>query len=131
MRGVYLSDIAQADLVEQHLDFVPNRTVLTAAHIQAADKIGPSPDIAVVSTRQRVWNVITGEEVSNLYVMDSSIFPTSVGANPMQTIYTFAKIFAARFIHGMDEVRRSPMQVTAEAHVERMAGRAAAAIVGA
>jgi hypothetical protein len=49
----------------------------------------------------------------------------------MQTIYTFAKIFAARFIHGMDEVRRSPMQVTAEAHVERMAGRAAAAIVDA
>jgi choline dehydrogenase-like flavoprotein len=78
-----------------------------------------------------VWNVITGEEVSNFYVMDSSIFPTSVGANPMQTIYTFAKIFAARFIHGMDEVRRTPMQVTAEAHVEPMAGRAAAAIVGA
>ena len=129
MRGVYLTDIEQADLVEQHLDFVPNRTVLTAAHIQAADKIGPSPDIAVVSTRQRVWNVITGEEVPNFYVMDSSIFPTSVGANPMQSIYTFAKIFAERFIHGMDEVRRAPMHVTAEAHAERMTCRAAA-IVG-
>jgi choline dehydrogenase-like flavoprotein len=30
--------------------------------------------------------------------MDSSIFPTSVGANPMQAIYTFAKIFADRII---------------------------------
>jgi GMC oxidoreductase len=129
MRGVYLTDIEQADLIEQHLDFIPNRTVLTAAHIQAADKIGPSPDIAVVSTRQRVWNVITREEVPNLYVMDSSIFPTSVGANPMQSIYTFAKIFAERFIHGMDQVRRAPMHVAAAAHAERIAARTAAAIV--
>ncbi len=29
-----------------------------------------------------------------LYVVDGSIFPTSVGANPMQSIYTVAKIFA-------------------------------------
>jgi len=128
MHGVYLTDIKQADLVEQHLNFIPNRTVLTAAHIQAADKIGPSPDIAVVSTRQRVWNVITGEEIPNLYVMDSSIFPTSVGANPMQSIYTFAKIFAARFLHGMDEAHHSPMQVSAGAHARLVASRAAAVV---
>jgi choline dehydrogenase-like flavoprotein len=76
--------------------------LLTAAHIQAANKIGPSPDVAVVSTRQRVWNVLTRGEVPNLYVMDSSVFPTSVGANPMQSIYTFAKIFADRLVTGMD-----------------------------
>jgi hypothetical protein len=35
--------------------------------------------------------------------MDSSMFPTSVGANPMQAIYTFAKIFSERLIQGMDE----------------------------
>ncbi len=29
-----------------------------------------------------------------LYVVDGSILPTSVGANPMQSIYTIAKIFA-------------------------------------
>jgi GMC oxidoreductase len=103
MRGIYLTNIKQTDLVEKYLNFIPNRTVLTAAHIQAANKMGPSPDIAVVSTRQRVWNVVTGREVPNLYVMDSSIFPTSVGANPMQSIYTFAKIFAGRFLHGMNE----------------------------
>jgi hypothetical protein len=127
MQGVYLTDIKQADLVEQYLNFIPNRTLLTAAHIQAADKMGPSPDIAVVSTRQRVWNVITGREVPNLYVMDSSIFPTSVGANPMQSIYTFAKIFTARFLHGMDEERRTPMHVTAGVHAERVVGRASTA----
>ena len=103
MQGVYLSDIKQADLVERYLNFMPNRTLLSAAHLQATNKMGPSPEIAVVSTRQRVWNVITRQEVPNLYVMDSSIFPTSVGANPMQSIYTFAKIFAERFLRGLDE----------------------------
>ena len=41
----------------------------------------------------------------NLYVMDSSMFPTSVGANPMQSLYTFARIFAERLIFGMDHER--------------------------
>jgi len=63
-----------------------------------------------VSTRQRVWNVQTGEEVPNLYVMDSSMFPTSVGANPMQSLYTFARIFSERFIAGMSPPSPEPME---------------------
>lgn len=102
MHGVFLTDISQADRVEQNLQFTKNRNLLTSAHLQATNKIGPNPDIAVVSLRQRVWNVKTRGEVPNLYVMDSSIFPTSVGANPMQSIYTFAKIFSERFLAGMD-----------------------------
>jgi hypothetical protein len=111
MRGVYLTRIEEADLVKQNLQFIPNRTILTSAHLQASNKIGPNPDIAVVSTNQRVWNVLTRQEVPNLYVMDSSIFPTSVGANPMQSIYTFARIFAERFILG--ESRPQPAAMTA------------------
>ncbi len=105
MHGVYLTKIEEADLIEQNLEFLPNRTLLTSAHLQATNKIGPTPDIAVVSTRQRVWNVLTGEEVPNLYVMDSSMFPTSVGANPMQSLYTFARIFSERFLFGMEHDR--------------------------
>lgn len=101
MVGVYLTDISQADLVEQNLEFIPNRTLLTAAHLQATNKIGLSPETGVVSTNQRVWNVLTGDEIPNLYIMDSSIFPTSVGANPMQSIYTFAYIFCDRLLQGM------------------------------
>jgi GMC oxidoreductase len=97
MDGVYLDRIEQADLVEQNLQFIPNRTFLSAAHLQAANKIGPSNDTAVISKSHRLWNV-QGGEVPNVFVMDSSIFPTSVGANPMQTIYTFAKIFSDRLI---------------------------------
>ncbi len=103
MVGVVLTESSQADLVEQNLQFIPNRTLLTAAHLQATNKIGLSPNQGVVSTNQRVWNVLTGAEVPNLYVMDSSIFPTSVGANPMQSIYTFAYLFCDRLLQGMEQ----------------------------
>lgn len=126
MRGVYLTDISQADLVEKNLEFIPNRTFLTAAHLQAANKIGPSPEVAVVSTRQRVWNVMTGGEVPNLYVMDSSIFPTSVGANPMQSIYTFAKIFVERLLAGMDDEIEAPRRVVAGERAGKARERTAA-----
>jgi len=99
MRGEYLMHIEQADLVEQNLQFVPNRTLITSAHAQAANKMGPSHETAVVSPRQRLWNT-RGQEIPNLYVMDSSMFPTSVGANPMQSIYTFARIFSDQLIQG-------------------------------
>ncbi len=102
MTASYLTSIDQADLVEKNLRFTPNRTLLTSAHLQATNKLGTSADNSVASTRQRVWNVVTKDEIPNLYVMDSSIFPTSVGANPMQSIYTFAKIFSHRLIDGMD-----------------------------
>ena len=102
MIGSYLTSIEQADLVEKNLQFIPNRTLLTSAHLQATNKLGTSPDTSVASTRQRIWNVVTKEEIPNLYVMDSSMFPTSVGANPMQSIYTFAKIFSDRLIHRLD-----------------------------
>ena len=45
------------------------------------------------STRSVSLPVIGAE---SLYVVDVSVFPTSIGANPMQSIYTFAKIFADR-----------------------------------
>jgi hypothetical protein len=102
MVGSYLTCIDQADLVEKNLQFIPNRTLLTSAHLQATNKMGVSADISVASTRQRVWNVVNKREIPNLYVMDSSMFPTSVGANPMQSIYTFAKIFSDRLINGID-----------------------------
>lgn len=103
MAGCYLTSIEQADLVEKNLQFTPNRTLLTSAHLQSTNKSGSSAATSVVSTRQRVWNMMTQQEIPNLYVMDSSIFPTSVGANPMQSIYTFAKIFSDRLLHEMDE----------------------------
>jgi choline dehydrogenase-like flavoprotein len=98
MVGTFLTDIAEADTVEQNLEFVPNRTILTSAHLQASNKMGPQ-GTGVVSLNHRLW-AANGEEVPNVYVMDSSIFPTSVGANPMQSIYAIARIFSERLING-------------------------------
>ncbi|MGI9075060.1 MAG: GMC oxidoreductase, partial [Bryobacteraceae bacterium] len=47
-----------------------------------------TPQNSVVGQDFHVWGT------QSLYVVDGSIFPTSVGANPMQSIYTVAKIFA-------------------------------------
>jgi hypothetical protein len=99
MVGTYLTSIEQADLVERNIQFIPNRTVLTSAHLQASNKMGPMPN-GVVSLNHRLW-ATNGQEIANVYVMDSSIFPTSVGANPMQSLYAIAKIFSERLIQGI------------------------------
>jgi choline dehydrogenase-like flavoprotein len=90
LRPVILSSIRQADQVEKNLQFIPNRSIVTSAHMQATDKMGASPPDSVVGRDFHVWGT------NGLYVVDGSVFPTSVGANPMQSIYTFAKIFADR-----------------------------------
>jgi len=65
------------------LRFLPGQTFLSSAHMQATCKTGP-----VLEPLGRVRGV------ENLYVLDSAAFPTSVGANPMQTIYTLAYLKA-------------------------------------
>jgi choline dehydrogenase-like flavoprotein len=85
---VVLTSPKQAAFVETNLRFVPNQTIVTSAHMQATDKMGPSEQTSVVARDFHVWGT------TNLYVVDGSVFPTSIGANPMQSIYTFAKIFA-------------------------------------
>jgi uncharacterized repeat protein (TIGR03803 family) len=60
------------------------------ALVQATDKMGANRNESVVARDFHVWGT------KELYVVDGSVFPTSVGANPMQSIYTFAKIFADR-----------------------------------
>jgi choline dehydrogenase-like flavoprotein len=78
----------QAALVQKNLTFTANRSIVTSAHMQATDKMGASPQNSVVGQDFHVWGT------AKLYVVDGSVFPTSVGANPMQSIYTIAKIFA-------------------------------------
>lgn len=91
---VVLTDPQQAEAIEKHLHFVPNQTIVTSAHMQATNKMGSNEANSVVSRDFHVWGT------TNLYVVDGSVFPTSIGANPMQSIYTFAKIFADRMTEG-------------------------------
>ena len=78
----------QVETVQKNLHFVPNRTMVTSAHMQATNKMGSTPQNSVVGQDFHVWGA------ESLYVVDGSIFPTSIGANPMQSIYTVARIFA-------------------------------------
>jgi choline dehydrogenase-like flavoprotein len=89
-----LTSAAQAALVEKKLKFVANRTMVTSAHMQATDKMGADARTSVVGQDFHVWGT------RGLFVVDGSVFPTSVGANPMQSIYTVAKIFADRWNEG-------------------------------
>lgn len=82
-----LTSIEQARDVES-LKFISNRTTITSAHLQATCKMGSHSWNSVVDTAHRVWGT------DNVYIVDGSVFPSSVGANPMQSIYTIAKIFA-------------------------------------
>ena len=88
LKPLVLTASAQADAVEKNLRFIPNRSIVTSAHLQATNKLGANARDSVVSKEFKVWGA------EGLYVVDGSIFPTSIGANPMQSIYTFAKIFA-------------------------------------
>jgi choline dehydrogenase-like flavoprotein len=92
LKPLVLTESRQADAVEKNLQFIPNRSIVTSAHLQATNKLGASASDSVVSKDFKVWGT------EGLYVVDGSIFPTSIGANPMQSIYTFAKIFADKQI---------------------------------
>lgn len=75
------------------LQFKPAANFITSAHMQSSNKMGDNPMKSVVDHKFRVWNPETSTFFNNLFVVDGSIFPESIGAQPMQTIYTFAKLF--------------------------------------
>ena len=72
--------------IEERREKFQNAT--SSAHMQSTNKMGNTPESSVVDHQFRVWNY------SNFFIVDGSLFPTSVGANPMQSIYTMGKIFA-------------------------------------
>ncbi|WP_316354567.1 GMC oxidoreductase [Candidatus Trichorickettsia mobilis] len=84
------------DKAVEHLEIIDPFNFISSAHMQGSNKIGSDPQNSVISNNFRVWDLPSGKEIANLYVCDSSIFPTSVGANPMQSIYTIAKLFVDR-----------------------------------
>jgi len=75
LRPLILTESRQADAVERNLQFIPNRSIVTSAHLQATNELGASARDSVVSTDLKVWGT------EGLYVVDGSIFPTSIGAN--------------------------------------------------
>ncbi|MBX3486736.1 MAG: GMC family oxidoreductase [Candidatus Paracaedibacteraceae bacterium] len=90
--------VGEATIAINQMKFIDGLNYLSSAHLQGSNKLGSLPNSSVVSPKFKVWDQSTGHEIDNLYVCDSSVFPTSVGANPMQSIYTIAKLFVDRLI---------------------------------
>ncbi|MCG5051877.1 MAG: GMC family oxidoreductase [Myxococcales bacterium] len=61
-----------------------------SAHQMGGCAMGRSPAHAVTNEDGRVFGA------QNVWVMDGSLFPTSLGVNPQLTIYALAKVLAER-----------------------------------
>jgi len=78
------ADLAQVDGAA----FGPNRHTLFSAHQMGGAAMGSDRATSVVDARGR------HHELENLWVVDGSIFPTSLGVNPQLSIYAHARLFA-------------------------------------
>ena len=59
----------------------PLVTPVVSAHVMGGCPLGPEPTRAAVDTSGRYHHL------ANLHVLDGSLFPTSIGANPQLSIY--------------------------------------------
>jgi len=66
------------------------RAAVFSAHVMGGAAMGDDARTAVVGTTGRHHQIV------NLSVMDGSLFPTSIGANPQLSIYAFAARLASK-----------------------------------
>ena len=69
-------------------DLRPRATPIVSAHVMGGAPFGPDPRHAVVDPTGR------HHHLANLHVVDGSLFPTSIGANPQLSIYAIAAMLA-------------------------------------
>ncbi len=69
--------------------FGPNQHTLFSAHQMGGCAMGDDPDTAVVNSRG------LHHDYRNLWIVDGSVFPTSLGVNPQLSIYALARLFAS------------------------------------
>jgi choline dehydrogenase-like flavoprotein len=67
------------------------RQTLFSAHVMGGCKMGDDPAASVVRSRD-----LRHHGVENLHVVDGSVFPTSLGVNPQESIYGLARCIGSR-----------------------------------
>ena len=83
----------EAELGEITADrFLPHDARITAVHPMGTMRMGPDPATSVVDPHGR------HHHVRNLYLVDGSLFPTSIGAPPQLSIYAFASKVARHIL---------------------------------
>ena len=90
---------AQAKAAIEALRMVPYQTRVVSAHVMGGCGMAGKPELGVVQPDGRHW------QVENLSVLDGSIFPTSIGANPQLSVYGLVNKLAtglARVLSGRE-----------------------------
>ncbi|HEY2888606.1 MAG TPA: GMC family oxidoreductase N-terminal domain-containing protein, partial [Candidatus Limnocylindrales bacterium] len=72
-------------------DFAPNRGSVFSAHQMGTVRMGADPRGHACDPAGRVRTGTSDQVVAGLYVADSSLFPTALGANPMLTVMALAR----------------------------------------
>jgi choline dehydrogenase-like flavoprotein len=93
-RSASYSDWKQAQTGIESANLVPQTTTLVSAHVMGGCPLGPDTRRAVVDIDGRHHHLV------NLYVVDGSLFPTSIGANPQLSIYGVAAKLASAIVAG-------------------------------
>jgi choline dehydrogenase-like flavoprotein len=83
-RGEAFAGRAAASRAIAGFTLAPLVTPVVSAHVMGGCPIGPDPRRAVVDLAGR------HHHLANLHVIDGSLFPTSIGANPQLSIYALA-----------------------------------------
>jgi len=92
--GIY-SSWAQAQEAIQRLPMELLKTRVVSAHVMGGCAMGSDPKTSVVNADGR------HHHLENLSVLDGSVFPTSVGANPQLSIYGLAARNASRLAQAL------------------------------
>jgi choline dehydrogenase-like flavoprotein len=97
--GAAFSDVTAAHAAIARFALAPLVTPIVSAHVMGGCPLGPDAARAVVDVNGR------HHHLANLYVMDGSLFPTSIGANPQLSIYALV----ARLADGLAKSLRTSL----------------------
>jgi choline dehydrogenase-like flavoprotein len=95
--GVAYANWVNARAAIADFQLAPLATPVVSAHVMGGCPMGPDVKRAAVDAAGRYHHL------QNLYVLDGSLFPTSIGANPQLSIYAMA----ARLAQGLAETLTS------------------------
>lgn len=88
--GRYCSTLAETKQHIDELDLKPNRIRIGSAHVMGGCAMGEDEKTSVVDSQGKF------HQLDGLHVLDGSIFPTSIGANPQLSIYGIVARAATR-----------------------------------
>jgi choline dehydrogenase-like flavoprotein len=83
------ADLASFRTAMREVPRAPHHIKLASAHVMGGSCMGEDPRIAACDSRGRYHHL------ENLSVLDGSLFPTSVGANPQLSIYALVARLAS------------------------------------